>query len=59
MKVELTDNIVAVMEECSARQRERERDDEVNGEPYFGICPQCPLRNACFEYFTGDDSTNY
>ena len=56
MKVELTENIVALIRECAYTLTDRAQTDEQTAEET--ICSWCPLRNACLEVLTGDDSEN-
>ena len=56
MKVELTKNIVAVIRDCAYTLTDR-----TGMEPPTAvetICEWCPLRNACLEVLTGDDTEN-
>lgn len=56
MKVELTENIVTVIRECAYSLADRSQTDEMTAEET--ICVWCPLRNACLEVLTGDNSEN-
>lgn len=56
MKVELTKNIVAVIRDCAYTLTDRTKMELPTATEV--ICEWCPLRNACLEVLTGDDSEN-
>lgn len=55
MKVELTTNLFHVINECAASIGHRCIENDVDKELH---CDLCPLRYACLEVLTGDDSKN-
>lgn len=56
MKVELTKNIADVIRECAYTIIDRTQTERLMVEET--ICAWCPLRGACLEVLTGDDSEN-
>lgn len=55
MKVELTTNLFHVIYECAISIVDRCIENDINTELH---CELCPLRGACLEVLTGDDSEN-
>lgn len=55
MKVELTTNLFHVINECAANIERRCAEHDVSVDLF---CDLCPLRGACIEVLTGDDSEN-
>lgn len=55
MKVELTNNLFHVINECAANIEHRCAENDVDEALH---CNLCPLQGACLEVLTGDDSEN-
>lgn len=55
MKVELSTNLFHVINECAANIERRCIENDTSVELH---CDLCPLRGACLEVLTGDDSEN-
>ena len=55
MRVELTANLFHLINECAANVVHRCVENDVNVELH---CELCPLRGACLEVLTGDNSEN-
>ena len=55
MKVELSTNLFQVINECAASIERRCTENNTSVELH---CDLCPLRGACLEVLTGDDSEN-
>ena len=55
MKVELTTSLFHVINECATNVVQRCIENDVDVEVH---CDLCPLRGACIEVLTGDDSEN-